>query len=160
MCYRAPLTSVCYRAPLTSVCYRASLTSVCYRAPLTSVCYRAPLTSVCYRAPITSVCYRAPLTSVCYRAPLTSVCYRAPLTSAQEDEGIIELFLKASNEIPLVMGDFNFPGIKWESNEASGNEDKFLECIQDSFFTQHVLPPTRGDNVIMYWIWLCVMMKG
>ena len=52
---------------------------------------------------------------------LTGVCYRAPLTSAQEDKGLIELILKASNEITLVMGDFNLPGIKWKSNEASGN---------------------------------------
>ena len=54
----------------------------------------------------------------------------APLTSAQEDEGLIELILKASNEITLVMGDFNFPGIKLESDKASGNEEKFLGCIQ------------------------------
>ena len=79
---------------------------------------------------------------------MIGVCYRAPQTSAQEDEGLIELILKASNEITLVMEDFNLPGIKWDSNEASGNEEKFLECIQDSFFTQHVLLPTRGDNIL------------
>ena len=33
-------------------------------------------------------------------------------------------------------------------NKASGNEKKFLEYIQDSFFTQHVLLPTRGDNIL------------
>ena len=49
----------------------------------------------------------------------------APLTSAQDDEGLIELILKASNEITLVMGDFNLMGIKWESNEASRNEKTF-----------------------------------
>ena len=35
-----------------------------------------------------------------------------------------------------------------ELDEASGNEEKFLECIQDSFFTQHALLPTRGDNTL------------
>ena len=88
---------------------------------------------------------------------LIGVCYRVPLTCAQEDEGLIELILKASNEITLVMGDFNFPGIKWVSDEASGNEKKFLECIQDSFFTQHILLPTRGDNILDL---LCLMRKG
>ena len=48
---------------------------------------------------------------------LIGVCYREPLTSAQEDEGLIELILKASNEITLVMGDFNFPAIKWEARK-------------------------------------------
>ena len=43
---------------------------------------------------------------------LIGVCYRVPLTSAQEDEGLIELILKANNEITLVLEDFNFPGIK------------------------------------------------
>ena len=37
---------------------------------------------------------------------LIGVCYRAPLNSAQEDEVLTELILKASNEITLVMGDF------------------------------------------------------
>ena len=46
------------------------------------------------------------------------------------------------------MGDFNFLGIKWVSNDDSGNEEQFLECIQDSFFTHHVLLPTRGDNIL------------
>ena len=36
--------------------------------------------------------------------PLVGVCYMAPLISAQEDEGLIELILKASNEITLVIG--------------------------------------------------------
>ena len=49
------------------------------------------------------------------KTTLSGVCYRAPLDSAEDDEGLIELILKASNEITLVMGDFNFPGIKWES---------------------------------------------
>ena len=79
---------------------------------------------------------------------LIGVCNRAPLTSAQEDEGSIELILKASNEITLVMGDFNIPGIKWKSSEASGNEETFLEYIQGSFFTQYVLLPTRGNNIL------------
>ena len=41
------------------------------------------------------------------------------------------------------MGDF-----KWESNEASGNEETFLECNQNLFVTQHVLLPTRCDNIL------------
>ena len=33
-------------------------------------------------------------------------------------------------------------------NEASANEKKFVECIQDSYLTQHILLPTRGDNIL------------
>ena len=33
------------------------------------------------------------------------------------------------------------------SREYRGKDQQFLFLIQDSFFTQHVLEPTRGENV-------------
>ena len=39
------------------------------------------------------------------------------------------------------MGDFNHGHIQWKSLESTIS-------IQDSFLTQHVLEPTRGDNVL------------
>ena len=47
------------------------------------------------------------------------------------------------------MGDFNHGHIQWKSLESTRVEDQqFLFLIQDSFLTQHVLEPTRGDNVL------------
>ena len=47
------------------------------------------------------------------------------------------------------MGDFNYGHIQWNSLESTGIEDQqFLFLIQDSFLTQHVLEPTRGENVL------------
>ena len=47
------------------------------------------------------------------------------------------------------MGDFNHRHIQWKSLERTGGEDQqVLFFIQDSFLTQHVLEPTRGDNVL------------
>ena len=47
------------------------------------------------------------------------------------------------------MGDFNHGHIQWKSLESTTGEDKqFLLLIQDSFLTQHVLEPTRGDIVL------------
>ena len=47
------------------------------------------------------------------------------------------------------MGDFNHGHIKWKSLENTGGKDQqFLFLIQDSFLIQHVLEPTRGDNVL------------
>ena len=46
------------------------------------------------------------------------------------------------------MGDFNHGHIQWKSLESTrGNDQQFLFLIQDSFLTQHVLEPTRGENV-------------
>ena len=47
------------------------------------------------------------------------------------------------------MGDFNHGHIQWKSLESTGGEDQqFLFLIQESFLTQHVLEPTRGENVL------------
>ena len=47
------------------------------------------------------------------------------------------------------MGYFNHRHIQWKSLESTRGEDQqFLLLIQDSFLTQHVLEPTRGENVL------------
>ena len=47
------------------------------------------------------------------------------------------------------MGDFNHGRIQWKSLQSTGSEDqKFLNLVQDSFLIQHVLEPTRGENVL------------
>ena len=47
------------------------------------------------------------------------------------------------------MIDFNRGHIQWKSLESTGGEDQqFLCLIQDSFLTQHVLEPTRGNSVL------------
>ena len=49
----------------------------------------------------------------------------------------------------IIMGDFNHGHIQWKSLESTGGEDQqFLFLIQVSFLIQHVLEPTRGDNVL------------
>ena len=47
------------------------------------------------------------------------------------------------------MGDFNHGHTQWKSLESTRGEDQqFLLLIQDSFLTQHVLEPTREENVL------------
>ena len=47
------------------------------------------------------------------------------------------------------MGDFNHGHIQWKFPESTGGEDQqFIFLIQDSFLTQHVLEPTREENVL------------
>ena len=37
----------------------------------------------------------------------------------------------------------------WKPLQSNGNEDQnCLTLVQDSFFTQHVLEPTRGENIL------------
>ena len=47
------------------------------------------------------------------------------------------------------MGDFNHGHIQCKSLESTGGKDQqFLCSIQDSFLTEHVLAPTRRENVL------------
>ena len=47
------------------------------------------------------------------------------------------------------MGYFNHGHIQRKSLESTRGEDQqFLFLIQDSFLTQHMLEPTRGENVL------------
>ena len=47
------------------------------------------------------------------------------------------------------MGDFNHGHVQWKSLESTrGDDQKYLFLIQDSFLTQHVLEPTRGEHVL------------
>ena len=46
------------------------------------------------------------------------------------------------------MGDFNHGHIQWKSLEYRGEDQQFLVLIQESFLAQHVLEPTRGENVL------------
>ena len=47
------------------------------------------------------------------------------------------------------MGCFNHGHIQWNYLESIGSEDQqFQFLIQDRFLTQHVLEPTRGENVL------------
>ena len=70
--------------------------------------------------------------------------YRSPNIN-EEDNTIKEV----SKGECIIMGKFNHGHIQWSSLQSTGIEDQqFLFLIQDSFLTQHVLEPTRGENVL------------
>ena len=49
----------------------------------------------------------------------------------------------------IIMGDFNRGYIQWTSLQSTEREDQeFLNLVQDSFLSQHVLEATRGENVL------------
>jgi hypothetical protein len=75
--------------------------------------------------------------------------YKSPDSSVENEEHLLQLLRdtsQASSHI-LITGDFNFPGIEWPSQAITANyhrNEKFLECLRDCFFTQHVDFFTRG----------------
>ena len=72
--------------------------------------------------------------------------YRSPNINEEENR---KLQNAVSKRECIIMGNFNYRHIRWKSLEITGGEDQhFLFFIQDSILTQHVLEPTRGDNVL------------
>ena len=75
--------------------------------------------------------------------------YRSPNISTDENEKIQNAIKEVSKRDCIIMGDFSHGRIQWKSQQSTGSEDqRFLNLVQDSFLTQHVLEPTRGENVL------------
>ncbi|CAG2209803.1 unnamed protein product [Mytilus edulis] len=88
---------------------------------------------------------------------LLGLIYRTPSNRSQEytkqlNTLTTEACSKGYSHI-LIMGDYNYPEINWDSWNSPGestesNEYKFLENLQENFLFQHVTRPTRwrGTN--------------
>ena len=75
--------------------------------------------------------------------------YRSPNINEEDKTKIKNAIKEVSKGECIIMGDFNHGHIQLNSLESTGIEDQqFLFLIQDSFLTQHVLEPTRGENVL------------
>ena len=80
---------------------------------------------------------------------IIGICCKSPTASLDEVEKMIEQIKGASKFQAVILGDFNYPGINWETGEAKSLADKqFFEMINDCFLIQHVRTPTRGENVL------------
>ena len=81
---------------------------------------------------------------------LVGLVYRSPSNNTTEQhEKLRSLIAEASNlkyDHQLIMGDFNYPQINWETMSADNEkseEQKFVECLEDNFLFQAVNKPTR-----------------
>lgn len=76
------------------------------------------------------------------------VCYRS---QAAEDDEVKELFKAietASNEQVMIMGDFNYPKINWETFECDSYGVLFRDLLLDNYLFQNVRDPTRENNIL------------
>ena len=75
--------------------------------------------------------------------------YRSPNIDKEDNTKLQNAIKEVSKGECIIIGDFSHGHIQWKSLESTGGEDQqFLFLIHDSFLTQHVLEPTRGDNVL------------
>jgi len=86
---------------------------------------------------------------------LVGVFYRSPnydIVGYDNNNKLCQLITDVSSKHCLLMGDFNFPHIDWHNHcvaDSTSSECKeFYQCIEDSFLSQHVLEPTRGQSIL------------
>jgi len=81
---------------------------------------------------------------------LVGVCYRSQEAGESELCEMFECIKIAcdNNRSVLVMGDFNYPDINWTMLKADNNGQKFLKLVLDCYLEQHVLNPTRMNNIL------------
>lgn len=88
---------------------------------------------------------------------LLGIVYRSPSSSDENNDALLDLLEEAAgkgHEKLVIMGDFNYPGINWETWNIHGentekHEYKFIQKLQDIFLFQHINQPTRwrgSDN--------------
>ena len=75
----------------------------------------------------------------------TGLVYQSPNINEEDNTKIQNAVKEVSKRECIIMGNFNNGHIQCKSLESKGGEDQqFLLLIQESFFTQHLLEPTRG----------------
>ena len=65
---------------------------------------------------------------------------------------LMRLMTELKDDSVLVMGDFNYAGINWESHGVDSAApvecEEFRNCLDKCFLTQHVTVPTREDKTL------------
>jgi len=77
------------------------------------------------------------------------LCYRRPSASIEETRDLCHQIKKHTLKSGLIMGEFNFGGIDWDSIIATTVEEtEFLDAVNDLFLYQNVHTPTRDKNIL------------
>ena len=63
---------------------------------------------------------------------IVGVCYRSQAASEHELEELFRTIEKASKGQALIMGDFNYPKINWDTLECDSTGTKFRDLLLDN----------------------------
>lgn len=76
------------------------------------------------------------------------VVYRSPNSSKTNDEALCTL-MRQMNGNCLVLGDFNFPGIRWATGGSDAKGREFQEALEDAYMIQHIDEATHISGSIL-----------
>ncbi len=80
---------------------------------------------------------------------MVAIIYRPPRQQRTDDTAIYEEIQSNIRIInAVIVGDFNCPNINWNSMHGYQNGSRLIEKVEDSFLSQVVTQPTRGNNIL------------
>ena len=79
---------------------------------------------------------------------LIGICYRPELAGQQCIEKICSSIDSVDSQDMILVGDFNFRDIQWNTGEATSRaSQQFVSTLQDNFLTQMIREPTRDKYI-------------
>ena len=80
-----------------------------------------------------------------------TVIYRSPNSQNENNVKLIELVnsLNTNSETHIILGDFNYPGIKWSSDTSDSKGQQFLDMVNEKSLSQVVYFPTHNKGNIL-----------
>ena len=76
------------------------------------------------------------------------LCYRPPNSITEYSNSLLGEIQHFTTKKSVVMGDFNYPDIDWETYSGTKVSEDFRNLVLDKFLNQHVDHATRGDNIL------------
>ena len=73
------------------------------------------------------------------------IIYRSPNSSSDNDASLCDL-IKGLRGSYILIGDFNFPGIRWATGRTDAKSRAFYKVFEDNFLIQHVDEPTHTSG--------------
>ena len=70
------------------------------------------------------------------------VCYESPNADKIDINELFAAIKPATHKPVVIMEDFNYPSVNWETLETDTLGEEFLDLVNDCYLIQHVNTPT------------------
>ena len=77
------------------------------------------------------------------------VCYESQAASDEELNELYKAIESASQGNVLIMGDFNYPKINWDTLECDSSSMAFRDLLLDNYLCHNILDVVISSNVSM-----------
>ena len=74
--------------------------------------------------------------------------YRSPNSTKTNDDNLCA-WIEKMRGVYVIIGDMNFPDIKWKTGSSGAKGRRFMETLDDNFLTQHVEEATHDSGNVL-----------